>query len=109
MLDDITITLLDKIPFYWKTLEENELYSSVLNDLIKNKKTNMNVEQCKEYAKMVGAFDIDTQINSILEHRKNLKKEILSSNISLNYLEGMSVNEYVENAFPLEILFLYRY
>ena len=109
MFDDITITLLDKIPFYWKTLEENELYSSVLNDLIKNKKTNMNIEQCKEYAQMVGALDIDSQIESILTSRKNLKNEILSSNISLNYLEGMSVDEYVENAFPLEILFIYRY
>lgn len=107
MIDTI---FLEKIPFYWKTLEaDDEMYSSALNDLLKNKKTSMSVEDCKEYAKMVGAFNIEPQIESILETRKNFKNELMSSNISLNYLGGMSIDEYVENAYPLEILFLYRY
>lgn len=101
--------LLETIPFYWKTLEVDEIYSSALNDLITNKKTSMSVEDCKEYAKMVGAIDIESQIESILESRKKFKNELISSNISSNYLGGMTVDEYVENAYPLEILFVYRY
>lgn len=103
-----TLDLTDLASFKWMGDRENDAYSSVYNKLLTNGRSSMTEEECREFAAMVGAFDIDEQIKEIKENREAFLKVLKDDGLTEERL-GSSFEDFIRDAFPFEELFVRRY
>jgi tRNA splicing ligase len=95
------------VSFEWLGDKESESYSDVYNNLLKTEKSTMTVEECREFAKMVGFYDVDDYIEEILRCRKEMADNIKEDGAEKAL--GEPLEDFVRNAYPFEILFVARY
>lgn len=95
------------VTFAWLGDRENENYSEPYNRLLRDEKSSMTVEECREFAMMVGAVDIEDDIEEILRCREEMAKTIKEDGAE-NSL-GEPLEDFVRNAFPFEQLFKMNY
>lgn len=93
--------------FMWMGDMPQGFYSDVYNRLLESKQSTMTIDECREYAKMVGAYDIEKSINEIIECRLELMKEIKED--GTESVLGEPLEDFVRNAFPFEQIFVMRY
>lgn len=96
------------VSFEWLGDKESENYSDPYNKLLRDEKSTMSEKECREFAKMVGSYDIDDDIEEILRCRKEMMDDLMANGATAEML-GVSLDEFVRNAFPFEQLFVARY
>ena len=96
------------VSFEWLGDKESENYSDPYNKLLRDEKSTMTEKECREFAKMVGAYDIDDDIEEILRCRKEMRDDLMSEGVDEKML-GEPLEDFVRNAFPFEQLFMMRY
>lgn len=96
------------VSFEWLGDKESENYSDPYNKLLRDEKSTMTEEDCREFAKMVGAYDIDDDIEEILRCRKEMREGLISDGVDEKRL-GEPMEVFIRNAFPFEQLFMMRY
>ena len=94
------------VSFEWLGDKESESYSDVYNNLLKTEKSTMTVEECREFAKMVGFYDVDDYIEEILRCRKEMADNIKEDGAEKSL--GEPLEDFVRNAYPLEQLVMMR-
>ena len=95
------------VSFGWLGDKESDNYSEPYNKLLREEKSSMTIEECREFAKMVGATDIEDDIEEIIRCRKEME-EIIKEDGAENSL-GEPLEDFIRNAFPFEQLFIMRY
>ena len=95
------------VSFEWLSDKESENYSDPYNKLLRDEKSTMTVEECREFAKMVGFYDVDDYIEEILRCRKEMADNIKEDGVEKSL--GEPLEDFVQNAYPLEQLVMMRY
>lgn len=108
------MTKINITPFDWKMIPMQEHYSHWYKELVKTKTSKLTEKEFREYAIGLGVdkSKVNDYVRYINDKRRELKttlKKTFGDGISTILDEGMTLEQFVKNAFPYERILMIRY